>query len=406
MGWLAAAALVLGLASACGGTDEKPTESQAGGAGGGADSEACETSSDCAADEYCKAGECLADVCESGEKSCDGNVIRQCNPNGGGYTTVLECPDGAACGEDEQGQPECEVKICAPGATTCLANDVVGVCSADGERYENRDVCGASDSFCVDGACEPRICQAGTNYCKGGDVYTCDARGSAEQPSTPCDPASPCNPETVTCEEQICQPQELACETNAIQTCNATGHEWVAGEACGALTCSQGACIDCADVDIRKALRFLQIRQTHIYVYNRSGCTLDLEGVGFDIAYYAPEIQDIRVDNNVLPSFSLLPESFVALSFLPGVAGTIYVDGKGPFDDGRDAYVLLCDGACDGSNVLDAVKIGDAAPELPAPVTFAGKLEPSLTSQYMSREWSFAGEYPSFTAADWKIYAE
>jgi hypothetical protein len=194
------------------------------------------------------------------------------------------------------------------------------------------------------------------------------------------------------------------CVDGTLQTCDETGAAYDgSGAYCGADNCATTGCIDCDDVDVSEAIRFLQVRGTHIYVYNRSGCSMNLENVVFDMAYYDEGLPGIRVDTNLLPDYPLGPGEFVALAFGQGSIG-IPVDAR-EFDS-TPTTILLCDGECSAATVFDAVQVGSGAPALPSGTTFDGEILADLEFEYLSREWRFGSENPTFLASDWVIYDE
>lgn len=58
----------------------------------------CVDSGDCAADEFCDAGSCEADVCTAGVTACQGDVVHQCAADGSAFPVLETCDEGCEVG--------------------------------------------------------------------------------------------------------------------------------------------------------------------------------------------------------------------------------------------------------------------------------------------------------------------
>ena len=66
----------------------------------------------CAPQEYCDAsGACVPDVCQPGERACEGDAVTLCEPDGSGFTPWVSCP---------QGSDQCISPIAGDAACACL----------------------------------------------------------------------------------------------------------------------------------------------------------------------------------------------------------------------------------------------------------------------------------------------
>jgi len=56
----------------------------------------CVATTDCAMNQHCTAGECVANVCNAGQSTCKGNAIVTCNSTGDAYGPAQDCGRRAA----------------------------------------------------------------------------------------------------------------------------------------------------------------------------------------------------------------------------------------------------------------------------------------------------------------------
>jgi hypothetical protein len=129
-------------------------------------------------------GSCRLKVCEPGALSCVGDrEFRRCRQSGTGYEDAVEaCPDAQLCW-----QGACT--YCVPDQPFCLQSDATALCDADGDGYRNPLKC-KDDERCGEatGECEQIVCKPYAPKCVGPAAYTlCEASGTAFQAdSTPC----------------------------------------------------------------------------------------------------------------------------------------------------------------------------------------------------------------------------
>ncbi len=190
----------------------------------------------CEADEFCRDGACVTQVCAPGETICaDGGAYRVCAADGSGYGESMSCGEGSLCRGGS-----CEAQVCAPGEATCLGSGVA-LCNADGSGYGAPVSCEAGE-FCREGSCEAQVCTPGEASCDGDAVRRCRADGSGLEAPEACGVGLYC--EAGRCEAQVCVPGATRCEPGGVSTCDARGAGWGAPEACGAEeACTSGACL-------------------------------------------------------------------------------------------------------------------------------------------------------------------
>ena len=153
------------------------------------------TESRCPAGEYCSGGICLDQICDPGERVCDGGNAYRCADNGSSYNLAQtcafdeECVDGTCIGEGEcASSADCPAPAGRCDGTTLVTYDGRGVCRSGVCNYDSvtnetdcaasEEVCDASSLSCVDGgggvACVPLLapCPEG-EYCVSGFCREC-----------------------------------------------------------------------------------------------------------------------------------------------------------------------------------------------------------------------------------------
>ena len=192
---------------------------------------------DCSADgRVCLAGICRKPTCPASTTFCaDGNLYR-CDSSGASSSLAQTCQPGVEhCEVTPAGlYAFCVLNECTPSKPTC-DGDVVKTCNPDGSLPEAGTACDA-DSYCQDGQCKPRGCAPlYQTYCKGTNVYYCDHDGPTlyndcgsdaqcldlEPDALPSDSGS--NSELVSCFPLPCQPGESACVQNKLGVCGPDG---------------------------------------------------------------------------------------------------------------------------------------------------------------------------------------
>lgn len=129
----------------------------------------------CAADETCKNGDCVAgaQICTSFDDTCSGNKAVHCmvDPTMGFGTTftMTDCPAGTTC----FGSGQCKGK-CVAGSSFCDGSGKVVTCATDGQSFTTSQCNTPNLEFCVDtttnsdqptAACKPSTCVPDPNGC-------------------------------------------------------------------------------------------------------------------------------------------------------------------------------------------------------------------------------------------------
>ena len=231
----------------------------------------CLGSVDCAADEHCIDMTCAPDICEAGEKTCDGNSVLVCVEDGSsreflegcqadqfcqaGICEDHVCPAGATycegnflteCADDGQAvasitdcaaqqmkcvAAECVESACEEGESFCDDALTVAVC-VDGTDY-SLELCPAEE-ICQDGQCEPWICEPSSQFCDGQILKECNEAGTGIGNQTNC---FQLDAECIDgeCLSAVCQPSTQFCSDNKVMQCDDTGEGSALVE-----TCSEG----------------------------------------------------------------------------------------------------------------------------------------------------------------------
>jgi hypothetical protein len=185
---------------------------------------------------------CLASECQPDEYSCEGSVLKRCNPARNGWDTVQDCGSAANC--------SVEKRACA----ACTSGDV------ECNRGELRE-CAGSGEWSQLAVCDaPALCDASNRECKPAE---CAARGLTrcvnESPLTElqecaadltwrvvaaCVSPSLCVAEERRCVPQGCRPGETRCVGDALQRCAPDLSGFVTASVCAAGTCNaeSGSC--------------------------------------------------------------------------------------------------------------------------------------------------------------------
>ena len=113
-------------------------------------------------------------VCTPGERSCRGEIAEQCSEDGQELLTS-DCtqPESCEAGECTCVDGMCVDASCEEGARSCDGN-VVLECE-EGVREEVEE---CEDGFrCEDGACIEATCTPGQSFCAGDTLVRCDEAG-------------------------------------------------------------------------------------------------------------------------------------------------------------------------------------------------------------------------------------
>ena len=201
----------------------------------------CESDSDCGANASCQSGSCVfsTPVCTPGDKSCDGNNVKTCNPDGKGYTSSPcngTCTGKGICQETTQQE-------CTPNALRCNGKTLES-CNASG-KWESKTVCAVmcSNNACID-------CIDGSKKCSddGKKVLQCTNGSFAEYSA--CNAGQKCDAGNCidSSKPQTCNNDQLRCNNNTLEKC--TNNSWVTDKQCP-LMCANNKCIECIGTETR-----------------------------------------------------------------------------------------------------------------------------------------------------------
>lgn len=211
----------------------------------------------CRSDQYCDAGECVAQVCSPGAASCVGNVVSECDDLGA-VETLTSCDETPACSASASGcacvDAECVPRVCTPGQNRCVGNSTQA-CSDTGTSYLSPVACG-SDQFCQSGTCVAESCIAGSTLCTGDTLLTCQADGRTrrEQDCASTDQICVTSAGTSRCGAPVCVADTVTCSADRRSrlVCDARGAsanefacpagQFCTSGICGVLTCDPRTC--------------------------------------------------------------------------------------------------------------------------------------------------------------------
>jgi hypothetical protein len=241
----------------------------------------CQDDAGCSAEQHCREGVCLRDLCAQGEVFCEGLERRQCDARGAG-SEVLEacaerceagacvsCPENACSLRGQDAGSFCDGELvtcglegrCAVELARQICTDPTPLCDVDRcvGCLESPD-CPSSLQTCVERAC---VCQAVCSLGERGCVdfsraWTCalDAGGCEARVSSRCDGGRVCDDATGDCVCPLNACQALGqvegehCDGGRRVRCGDQGGcavEFFSQEcACG---CEAGACLPCGEPD-------------------------------------------------------------------------------------------------------------------------------------------------------------
>jgi hypothetical protein len=137
--------------------------------------------SDCKSPGLCKAdqGMCSTTVCQAGQKTCEGDTLKQCNPTLDGWDTAMQCDSGMC----DQVNKQCDT--CTPGQKKCQGQTVM-TCNAQGQAY-TPTACGSTTPYCAGaGGCVQCTAATASKDCaKPCQQPTCNAAGACENKPNP-----------------------------------------------------------------------------------------------------------------------------------------------------------------------------------------------------------------------------
>ncbi len=150
----------------------------------------CAGDVECSLTEYCRAGQCLLDVCLADQDFCAGSILSHCTPRGESIVAIQSCEHGCAGGAC---RVQCQVDLDCPPHKHC--NAVAGRCAYD-------------------------TCAQGQGFCQSGTLMACFANGAGSR-------------RVETCADQ--------CESG--QCCGTLGEPCCWGSHCSMpLVCATGIC--------------------------------------------------------------------------------------------------------------------------------------------------------------------
>lgn len=208
------------------------------------DGETTEVIEDCAASgEVCVGSLCYPVVCEAGERTCEGNSLLECSPEGHRMGSGGTCTSGRYCDAEAQA---CVRQICQPNVRVCDGN-VATRCSETGLDYAPDGIdCSATGEVCSAGECKPVICSANEQFCENNGIRTCNGNGTSSTLLESCQAVTEyCDPATVTCQPAECAANSAWCEENVAYVCNALGSSSAQTD-CATTNqfCLDGECLD------------------------------------------------------------------------------------------------------------------------------------------------------------------
>jgi len=205
----------------------------------------------CALPESC-AGQpgCLAPVCVSGERRCQGDVLEECNAGQTGFVQLDRCPSAQQCNatlgrctDEPCNAPERQQQCNGPQLEQCLPGSgwiPTDTCATSGLCDPSADTCAASDCRIGGPASPPSPYQ-----CVGGNLLRCnDAQTGWEHVETCLNPSN-CNAliealagdphaeamtteqlESLGCSPPACAPGRYQCDGAVLNLCgiNRTGY--------------------------------------------------------------------------------------------------------------------------------------------------------------------------------------
>jgi hypothetical protein len=291
-------------------------------------------------------------------------------------------------------------RVCNPGDTSFCEDNQAMHCVDDGYSWEAED-CPALGLHCLEGACLDLVCAANAVECMAGDLFRCAPDGSGWQMARPCVGPMACDPSSHECVDG-CFPGEPTCENNSAGTCDASGLG-IQGPTtdCGELTCSNGSCVDCDDLDVRDAFRFMFISGSSVAFVNISGCPFDPADVWFSLVQGVSSIDvpgsvallqgDLFVFNGSNPE--TLPAA------LQTAAGkSLMLCAGNPMDAGSEGS-----GGCSADQLIDFVQLGATPPTPPAGVTWTGQLPATFIADEFLARTRFPPASTTFSATAWEL---
>ncbi len=199
---------------------------------------------ECALTEVCDSGSCVPAVCSPGEVYCDSaQVAKQCNQAGTATTNYTTCSAGTHCSAYNSTYATCSSNTCTPGADMCDGTRAT-VCKTDGTGAAPGGTdCALASGVCSAGRCKAQACTPNQRFCANGSVYLCSTDGAGSSLYSSC-VSSTCNPATANCAALACTPNAASCSGNSVVQCDANGLTNVVVQSCTTTSqvCVAGKC--------------------------------------------------------------------------------------------------------------------------------------------------------------------
>ncbi len=205
---------------------------------------ACLVNADCPSVYFCQGGQCLLDVCVTGQSACQDNAVVACNEQGSGFDAPAPCAVQQTCAVDGA-VAACQDWACQPGPEYCQDNAVLA-CAEDGLSVVALTQCGEA-ALCLAGGCVDIICEPTAVFCAEDQSWmgTCSADGTSFE-TADCQQGTWCSEEAeAECVAWVCQPDKPVCDGNTATACNAAGSGFAdPATECGEQVCEAGLCQD------------------------------------------------------------------------------------------------------------------------------------------------------------------
>lgn len=147
----------------------------------------CATNADCPSNEYCSAGNCVADICVAGtDQACINNAIVACSADGSGFAAPTPCGSGRTC-KVAGSRATCDGGAGGAGGagpTSCLTSPgTVNPCAKIPKYTGTQTVDGKGDDFCGVPSFELTFASAAgvnNNKVSGGSIADFQQRAVAQ----------------------------------------------------------------------------------------------------------------------------------------------------------------------------------------------------------------------------------
>lgn len=211
-------------------------------------------SAECTADTRCQIdangiGACVPRACVEGALRCEGALLLQCNRRGEFEESQL-CATSELCTaslaqtlSETAPRARCAAPVCEPGQHSC-DGAVLRRCSFARDAWDTLETCSGAE-LCNPFAGDCSGCTPGEVGCAGADVIRCSEAGGVETIRT-CTSASECSDRGESCEGPACDtPGVFRCASgNGLEVCS-PGGGWELTEVCvtaGLCSASEGRC--------------------------------------------------------------------------------------------------------------------------------------------------------------------